>query len=80
MKKMSVYFLILSLALAICGWLARRQERSMSVPAGTQAMDHLQGEIRLDRDGAYSSEAAKRRLKEKLQEQERIQRPQEGRN
>ncbi len=79
MRRMSGYFLILAVALAICGWLARRQERN-AVPA-TRPMDRIQEGVQIERDGPYTTdETAKRRIMEKLQAQERRQRPKEGRN
>lgn len=79
MRRMSGYFLILAVALAICAWLARRQERS-AFPAN-RPMDRLQEGVRIERSGPYGAdEAAKRRLREKLADQERRQRPGEGRN
>lgn len=44
-------------------------------------MDRLQEGVRIERSGPYGAdEAAKRRLREKLADQERRQRPGEGRN
>lgn len=79
MKRMSVYLFILFGALALCCWLVRRHQRSAST--AERPMDRLQENVRIDRGGAYTGdEAARRRLLEKLQQEERKQRPQEGRN
>lgn len=81
MKRMSMYLLAFFAALAVCGWLVHRRLRNASVPTEARPLDRLQGGVRIERGGNYAADgAAKQRLLEKLQEQERRQRPQEGRN
>ena len=81
MKKMSLYLLVLLAGLAVCGWLIRRHQKRGLPTTDLHPVDAWQGSIKLDRGGNYTSDkVAKQRLLEKLQAEEKRQRPQEGRN
>jgi hypothetical protein len=82
MKRMNYCLLALLVAgLAVCGWLVCRPMRRMPEPAESKAMRSLEDAVRIDRGGPYTgADAEKRRLMEKLREEEHRQRPEEGRN
>ena len=82
MKRMNYWLLALLVAgLAVCGWLVCRQMRRTPEPAESKAMKSLEDGVRIDRGGPYTgTDAEKRRLMEKLKQEERRQRPEEGRN
>jgi len=81
MKKMAVCLLVLLAGMALGGWLMWRRQTRLPAPAGIKPADAWQGSIKVDRGGAYTpDEATQQRLREKLQAEEKRQRPQEGRN
>ena len=96
MKKMAIFLLIASLVLAAAAILvARRHPRRATPPPAApaqsaapvipapalQPMDTLQSSVKLDtRTDTRPDADAKRRLLERLQQEEKRQQPQEGRN
>lgn len=95
MKKMAVFLLIASLVFAAAAILvARRHPRRATpppaapaqsaapvIPTTVQPMDALQSGVKLDlRTDTRPDADAKRRLLERLQQEEKRQQPQERRN
>lgn len=95
MKKMVVFLLIASIALAVAILVARHHQRRATPPPAApaksgapvisapavQPMNALQSGVKLDtRTDARPDADAKRRLLERLQQEEKRQQPQERRN
>jgi hypothetical protein len=89
MKRMMPYILMVLGGLSVCGWLVLRHAMRTAVElpnhpqpaAKSPAMDRWQGGIRLDPRTDYAPDpAAKKRLLEKLRQEELRQQPWEGRN
>lgn len=81
MKRMPVAIAIAVVGLAVCGFLVLRHARRTVLPARPdRPFDQWQGGIPLEARADHVTDAKARRLLEKLRQEERRQRPQEGRN